>query len=414
MNRELLGLLLEATWAGSAAILVVLLLRRPLLASFGASVGYASWWLVAAALAAVALPATVAPTLPLPSVAMATAWDAVPARVVAAVPFDATPWVLATWVIGFVFAAWRLVAQQRRFIRGLGELSPRADGLLQSTASLGLPAVVGWRARIVLPADFERRYSPRHQQLVLCHEQVHQRRRDHWANAFAAGLRCLFWFNPLLPFAAGRFRQDQELACDAAVLRRFPDQRRAYGEALLKPQLAIEPLPVGCHWFGPHPLKERITMLTRPLPSQFRWLAGLTLVALLAFAGGWTAWAAQPARLAIAGAPAAGELALTMKLKFDGQGELVETLNMAAGAAHTFDYHQDGHAWRVRLALTPREDGTVFIDMAIHRDGVVQGEPRMIMDPAKGGAAIGIGEQAADGSFNGVEIEMDVALPRQG
>ncbi|WP_169742307.1 M56 family metallopeptidase [Arenimonas metalli] len=413
MNRELLGLLLEVTVAGSAAILVVLLLRRPILAWFGASIAYASWWLVPATLAAVALPATVVPTLPLPSVAMATAWGEAPARIVAAVSFDATPWVLATWVIGFVVAGWRLVAQQRRFVRSLGELCPRADGLLQSTASLGLPAVVGWRARIVLPADFERRYAPRHQQLVLCHEQVHHRRRDHWANAFVAGLRCLFWFNPLVHFAAGRFRQDQELACDAVVLTRFPGQRRAYGEALLKPQLAIEPLPVGCHWFGSHPLKERIAMLTRPLPSKPRWIAGLALVAALTLVGGWTAWAAQPGRGLPAAAPEAGEVGLAMTIKFDGKGERTESLNLPAKTPRTLEYQQDGQAWRVQVALSPLDDGTVFVVMDIHRDGVRQGQPKMVIKPASGGA-IGLGERLPDGRWKGVEIELQVTLPQAG
>ena len=411
MNRELLLFLIEATLAGSAAILVVLMLRRPVLAAFGARAGYATWWLVPAAMLAVALPSAVAPVLDLPTMATAAALSITPSLPVAADAVDPRSLVLLLWGLGGVASAWRLGLQQRRFVAGLGELRPGADGLLHSQASAGLPAVIGWRARIVLPADFEGRYEPRHRQLILCHEQVHQQRRDLWVNAFVAGLRCVFWFNPLLHFAAGRFRHDQELACDAAVLQRFPRQRRAYGEALLKTQLADQPLPVGCHWFGSHPLKERITMLTRPLPSKPRWIAGLALVALLTSAGGWTAWAAQPGRSAPVTAAAAGELALTMKVKFDGEGERVETLNVAAGAPHTFDYTQDGQAWRIGLSLTPRDDGTVFINMAIDRDGVSQGKPKLVMDPAKGGAAIGIGEQGPDGSFKGVEIQMDVALP---
>src|SRR3546814_10618324 len=73
-----------------------------------------------------------------------------------------------------------------------------------------------------------------------------------------AALRCVYWFNPLLWIAADRFRRDQELACDATVVARHPHARRAYGEAMVKTQLSAMPAPLACHWFGGHPLKERI------------------------------------------------------------------------------------------------------------------------------------------------------------
>ena len=61
------------------------------------------------------------------------------------------------------------------------------------------------------------------------------------------------------------FRVDQELACDAAVIRGRPDARTLYGETLLKTQLAATPLPFGCYWpaRGLHPLEVRIGLLKR-------------------------------------------------------------------------------------------------------------------------------------------------------
>src|SRR5690606_182279 len=114
------------------------------------------------------------------------------------------------------------------------------------------PALVGaWRARIVLPADFERRYDTLERELILAHERVHLARGDAWVNAFVALLRSLNWFNPLVHLAAAKFRLDQELACDAAVIARFPRARRRYADAMLKVQLAGQAwqelrLPVGC------------------------------------------------------------------------------------------------------------------------------------------------------------------------
>src|SRR5688572_23252859 len=109
--------------------------------------------------------------------------------------------------------------RQRRFNR----LVERKAGSAFDTVSGHGPAVVGWwRSRIVLPEDFRERYSRGERRRVLAHEIAHLRRGDIHAQAFATGLRCLFWFNPLVHYAAGLFRFDQELACDATVLEQFP------------------------------------------------------------------------------------------------------------------------------------------------------------------------------------------------
>ena len=403
MSRELIALLMEATVVASAAIAVVLLLRRPLRAGFGNGAAYLAWCLVPASLVATLLPAAVAPAAPARIAAAMGVAIAMPSAPQAAA-FDPQPLLATLWALGLLAMAGRLLLQQRRFVAGLGPLQVRGDGLLQSRSVAGLPAVIGWRARIVLPDDFEQRYSPEQQRLVLCHEQVHQRRGDLAMNALVALLRALFWFNPLVHFAAGRFRHDQELACDAAVLARHPGQRRAYGDALLKTQLAERPLPVGCHWFGSHPLKERITMLKRPLPGKSRWFAGLVLVLSLTLAGAWTAWAAQPAR--VQDGAAGGDLALTLKVRIDGQGEQVETLNVQGGKPHTFDFSQDGQAWRIVLTLTPRDDGTIYADAVISRDGVTQGQPKLVFKPASA-AVIHIGKEGPDAGGQGIHLSIE-------
>ena len=69
MNPDLaalLDLLLETTLAASAALALVLLLRRPLRRAFGAAVAYACWALVPAAVIAVLLPAATVTVVPAP------------------------------------------------------------------------------------------------------------------------------------------------------------------------------------------------------------------------------------------------------------------------------------------------------------------------------------------------------------
>ena len=292
---DLFTALCETTVAGSAAILLVLALRRPLRHAFGAGIAYAAWALVPLAILAVLLPAAQSPVLVVPVVAMQ-----LPSGLLAATDaVRATP-DLATWAViaaacGALVCALRLFVQQRRFMRGLGLLTDRGDGVFVAETTEGLPAVIGlWRPRIVLPADAMRRYAAAERDLMLAHERTHIARGDLAANAVVAGLRCLFWFNPLVHLAARRFRHDQELACDQQVVRRHPDARRTYGEAMLKTQLARGVLPLGCHWAQTHPLRERIEMLKQPLHSMRRRVIGRATAFALLLATGYAAWAAQP------------------------------------------------------------------------------------------------------------------------
>lgn len=298
--------LLEATLASTAAIVLVLLMRKPMRAMFGPGVGYALWWLVPASLMAVMLPEPQRDSGWVPAAGVA----AMPGRAmetlqsVASVLPETTPaWtdsgrlVFVVWLIGLLSALLFMVMQQRRFLHALGPLNRRADGLYQSDTQLaGLPAVFGlWRARIVVPADFDARFDADERVLMRAHENAHVAAGDLQANAFAVALRCVFWFNPLLHWAIGRFRHDQEIACDARVLHLFPQARRQYGQAMLKAQLAPGALPTGCNWGLIHPFKERIHMLRTPAPGALRWLTGLGLVATLTLGFGMVAWSAQPA-----------------------------------------------------------------------------------------------------------------------
>lgn len=291
MASELIAGVFEATLATSAAALLVLALRRPLRRLVGAGLAYSAWALVPMAGLAALLPRTPALANPIASVAVPLR-DVVDGAGAAVAASGAGGLVPMLWLSGALALAALFAGRQWRFARRLRRRAEHGD---DGGAPLG-PAVVGlWRPRIVLPADFERRYSPEEQALVLEHERQHLRRGDLWAQALCAALRCLFWFNPLLHLAASRFRFDQELACDADVLARHPRARRRYGEVMLKTQLADFGLPLGCHWQSCHPLKERIAMLTRPLPSARRARAASALLAAAMAALTFAAWAAEPA-----------------------------------------------------------------------------------------------------------------------
>lgn len=259
---------------------------------------YGAWALVPAATFAALLPS------PVPS------WAGVDVSDLAGVSLTATlgsvsyvdssarfaELMLGIWASGALLSLLWHFRSHRAFLRSLGETSAAADGTHRSTTVQG-PLLVGLlRPKVILPMDFEAVYDPEERRMVLAHERAHASRGDLLANAVAAAWSCIFWFNPLTYWALSRFRFDQELACDATVLARGAAVPRRYAAALLKTQFTtISPTRTSpsCNWIEP-PLKERIAMLNRPLPSAKRRLSGTLLVLALVASMGGGLWTALP------------------------------------------------------------------------------------------------------------------------
>lgn len=313
MAADLLDLLVRANLALGAAVLLVLVLRRPVRRLFGARAAYALWAVAPLAMVAVLLPArtvtVLAPVVPASVASTAPPTTIAPPAPTAVVPAPASrPRVRSLDLEGPLVALWGLVAlaalvvqaeRQRRFVKSLGRLRD-ADGVFHAERGGVGPAVIGALApKVVLPADFAVRFTREEQALILAHEHNHLSAGDAQINALATALQCLFWFNPLVHLGAARLRVDQEIACDAAVLTRFPVAGRIYGEAMLKTQLAPHAPPLGCHWpaSANKQLKERFVMLKQHRQGRARRLAGGGAVAVLALAAGFAVWAAQPARV---------------------------------------------------------------------------------------------------------------------
>ncbi len=300
---------IELVLAASAACILILSLRGWVRRGFGARAAYGLWCLLPATAGAVLLPgpmtAEFAPFLDWsPQAAPApTSGNGHDSAIQLAI--------LLLWLSGASLALFRLGVAQHHFLRSLGRIERRAGDLWQAERSAGLPALVGLIPRIVLPADFEQRYSTGQQRLIIEHERVHARRGDNLWNLLFALLAALYWFNPLLRLAQRAFQLDQELACDACVLARYPEGRRCYGEALLLPTSSTAAAPLGCPAFHTHPLKERITMLTRPLPSRWRLTTGFALTLGLSVLAAGLAWAQQPPTIAAIDTMPAAEASAT-------------------------------------------------------------------------------------------------------
>ncbi|MFC5570086.1 TonB family protein [Lysobacter yangpyeongensis] len=405
-SAEFVRSLVETAIASSAAILLVMLLRRVLRAAFGARLAYAAWWLVPVAIIAVLLPAARDGAVP-PSVqvlmqaVMPTTGSALDATSTA----DRSAWLFAFWLAGACASALWFLGQQRAFRRVLGRVQARGDGLFQAQSIAGLPAVMGvWRPRIVVPADFDDRYGPEERTLLREHERAHIRHGDLQSNALAVLLRCVFWFNPLLHAVARHFRHDQELACDQRVIARHPQARRCYGEAMLKTQLAAQPLPLGCHWGFSHPLKERIAMLKVPAPTKRRRLAGAAFLLVFGLASAYAAWAMQPGDAA---AIPAGNIQVKLSLQIDDGAIQENTYVVPEGGRFVMSATAGGHEWNIDATAAPGKDELLMFDSRLSRDGKLMEAPKIgLRNGQPGVIQVGTDHSAAGGKFEGVRIEV--------
>jgi beta-lactamase regulating signal transducer with metallopeptidase domain len=273
-----------------SVLIGVVLLARPLIRRAFGAVAAGDLWLIPAV--GVLLPTrpprpeTVLETIQLPGAEVSRgfysaveAWEAP----------TAIPWV-TLWLVGVgVWLAVQLV-RSVRFRRtllasavpfvpsslGLKALLDRHgfdDARVLTTTLPGAPFVAGlFNARVFLPADFERRFSVQEQQWILVHELTHVRRGDLWARLIAEGFRAVFWFNPLMHLAVRLLREDQEYACDQAVVSRCTaEERYRYGRALVLGASA-ESRPSFATFFRNN--KERYAMLGKYRESTFNTVAG--------------------------------------------------------------------------------------------------------------------------------------------
>ena len=141
-----------------------------------------------------------------------------------------TDWMVVGWALVALFLLARLIVG----IGAVWYISARSDDFSGAIAPLRLdlkrrcrvrlsdavtvPMVWGFfRPVILLPADANN-WQAKRQRAVLLHELGHIQRRD-WLMQTIAQLTCaLYWFNPLVWFAARQMRTEAEQACDDHVL----------------------------------------------------------------------------------------------------------------------------------------------------------------------------------------------------
>ena len=321
---------LQASWQGSLAIVLVLLVRRGLGTRVPARWHYLLWFLV---LARLLVPTIVLPPSPvslenvpaiahpferppsilkraaptilsepaslMPSVSAPSFVTKLPSRPDMAPPSPSKAWSLwiwATWVwLGgvLVFSVWLAACVVGLRGRLRCEAFPAEESILavwQACCQRWLrrppprllvadwidsPALVGWRQPVLLvPRRSLDSFSAQDWEHVFAHEIAHLRWRDHWSQLLLLTAWCVHWFNPVVWLGLRRLRADRELAADEWVLRHLQDGRAlAYGETLFKTlanrpaRLAIQPGMVGISEDGAQ-MKQRLRRITAFLPHR--------------------------------------------------------------------------------------------------------------------------------------------------
>ena len=321
---------LQASWQGSLAIALVLLVRRVLGTRVPARWHHLLWFLVLARLLVptVALPHSPAslenipalanPFEPPPSVLQpdTLAVDpglfppvpTAPARSSVDGPTPGanarsvspgktwSPWIWAAWIwlVGVVLlAGWLAACVVRLRGRLRHETTPAEESILtvwraccqrwlrQTPPPLRVadwvdsPALVGWwRPTLLIPRQSLATFSAQDWEHVFAHEIAHLRWRDHWTQLLLLASWCVHWFNPVVWIGFRRLRADRELAADEWVLRRLEDERAlAYGETLFKTlanrpaRLAFQPGMVGISEDSSQ-IKQRLRRIVAFLPHR--------------------------------------------------------------------------------------------------------------------------------------------------
>ena len=410
MNSELAAIdWLGRGWllilAFTASVLVVAALRKPCRRLFGTERAFQLWLLPPLALLASQLPhAAQASSLPPVVLAIASVPATLPAHVPASGAIDWSMAMLWLWLAGSATVILLSIGAQRRYRRQLCGAMP-VKGLALGwpvlralRADVG-PALVGaWHCRIVVPADFECRYDATEQALILAHESCHARRRDGCWCLLAQCGAALFWFHPMAWWVLGALRHDQELACDAAVLREYGKHRRSYANAMLKTQSALFALPVGCLWSPRHPVTERIAMLKHIHLGKSRRHAGRAVIVALALATTGMVYAASRSNPDAAAAVKAGRFTLKVELGVGDQpARLHASICLLPEQYYNVTETDIGQLppWHGRFAVVPGEQG--LLEVQAHLSGgslAAPVDPKVRTRPGQT-ATIQVGQQVA-------------------
>ncbi len=164
---------------------------------------------------------------------------------------------IGVWIAGMAILLLRLVIGYWRLAFVLRTATPN-DGYLLSDVSV--PMVAGLLQPVILMPRAAESWPLSQRAAALKHERAHLERKDLWTNLIAHLTCAIYWFHPLAWAVAHRLRQEQETACDDAVLC-AGFEPASYAEALIATARQLKSTSlIGCH-MTQKTLKSRISRL---------------------------------------------------------------------------------------------------------------------------------------------------------
>lgn len=206
---------------------------------------------------------------------------------------------LIVWLAGSIAVLAYSAVRNVRFYRTLRKARKPAEGLTAAIPvyvvdCIDSPCLFGVFRPAIYLTDFAADDSQR-SAYVIEHELSHYRHRDNIWAIVRVVCCAMYWFNPLVWLAAYLSRQDSELACDSAVIKKIgSDHRFDYGRTLLdmvnvrySPAAVI--LTSTTMSSGAKSIRERISTI-RLNPKTVIWAAAaagvvIILAVLLTFTG---------------------------------------------------------------------------------------------------------------------------------
>ncbi|MGK0157500.1 MAG: beta-lactamase regulating signal transducer with metallopeptidase domain [Neolewinella sp.] len=272
------------------------------------------------------IPAPVAPAATLATNVLANhtgaASTALASEPVAAATLDATSVLLSLWLLGsvivLIWSTFRIV----RFHRLLTLASrPAPQDLMQRAAqlakTLGLkktPSInitsarvtpmvwwVGGKVRVFIPEAMPAELGSNQMRWILAHELGHVRRGDHFVR-WLEWLACVaFWWNPIAWLARRNLRANEEVCCDALVLRSLKGKPHSYANSLLaaveflaSPGLRPPAMASEINSGGFLERRFRMIVSKTPIATTPRWLQAVLLVCTVAVMPLGIAYAQNP------------------------------------------------------------------------------------------------------------------------
>ena len=292
------------------------------------------------------------------------------------------PWiqiVLLVWFLGFLFffgrqlfAYWNFKQMIKRWgnpilVPSYIEALHEAKLLLNCKENIQLihyplvksPMMTGLLKPILLLPELD--YADEELDLIFEHELTHLKHRDIFANLLSVLVTSIYWFNPIVYFAAREMQEAGELYCDFSVLKRHGDDYRFYyGETILTMIDRSRKRPVQlttCFYSNKFNLKRRIvSIMEKNGPRKILSLLLLALIGLsIALSGSIFVFATQTPIVMELQKTDRQQEALVVVLNELGfsESDVSQVVISEKGDNYELVFYQDGHKY---TALVRKSD----------------------------------------------------------